>query len=408
MPASFTTPDTCERQAGSISTGTTTRQRHAGRGSSRVASRLVVGLAAAVMAITASSAVILAQELTLPTVTGASPVGRTELALTDAGRTDPFGTDGAARELAVWIWYPAVEGSTGTPAPYLPQVWAELANSAGVVTRDLNAVRTNALADAPLHGKPPVVVLMPGLGQPVAAYSALAEDLASHGYAVVGINPTGSTAVVVFPDGHVVPGTAAGNIDPALLGDIAGWYAAAAPIAEVWADDAAFVVETLAASPTLIGALDFDHVAYVGHSMGGAAAFEACRQDARCGAAVDLDGTLWTDVRSTGLTVPNLVLRHDQSGACDGFCEAANVDFAAVANAGSSQQHFVAGSQHMDFSDYGLLGGPEDTQLPVGPIDPERMTLITRDLVRSFLDERLGDGPTGTFAEAVGRYPELG
>ena len=218
------------------------------------------------------------------------------------------------------------------------------------MSQDLNAVGTNAIADAPLDGTPPVVVLLPGLGQPVAAYSALAEDLASHGYAVVGINPTGS-ALVEFPDGHVVAPTALGGIDPALLSDIPGWYDAAARIADVWVADAAFVVETLAASPPAIGALDFDHVAYLGHSMGGAASFEACRQDARCAAAVDLDGTLWTDVRHTGLTTPSLVLRHDPAGECDGFCEAANADFATVEAAGNSQQFSVAGSQHMDFSD---------------------------------------------------------
>ena len=62
----------------------------------------------------------------------------------------------------------------------------------------------------------------------------------------------------------------------------------------------------------------------------------------------------------------------------------------------------------MDFSDFGLLRGPGDTLLPVGPIDAERMTLITRDLVRSFLDEHLGGAPAGALAEAVARYPELG
>jgi hypothetical protein len=35
------------------------------------------------------------------------------------------------------------------------------------------------------------------------------------------------------------------------------------------------------------------------------------------------------------------------------------------------------------------------------------MTLITRDLVRSFLDEHLAEAPVEAFAEAVGRYPEL-
>ena len=338
-------------------------------------------------------------------MTGTSVVGRTELALTDAARPDPFAADGRARELAVWIWYPAVAGSSGAAAPYLPPTWADLANSAGIVSQDLNAVGTNAIADARLDGTPPVVVLLPGLGQPVAAYSALAEDLASHGYAVVGINPTGS-ALVEFPDGHVVAPTALGGIDPALSSDIPAWYEAAASIADVWVADAAFVVETLAADPPAIGALDFAHVAYLGHSMGGAASFEACRQDARCAAAVDLDGTLWTDVRHTGLTTPSLVLRHDPAGECDGFCEAASADFATVEAAGNSQQYSVAGSQHMDFSDYGLLRGPGD-MLPVGPIDAERMTLITRDLVRSFLDEHLGGAAAGALEEAVARYPEL-
>jgi pimeloyl-ACP methyl ester carboxylesterase len=204
----------------------------------------------------------------------------------------------------------------------------------------------------------------------------------------------------------VVPPTAPGGIDPALLSDVPAWYDAAEKIADVWVDDAAFVVSTLAASPPAIGALDFDHVAYVGHSMGGAASFEACRQDPRCAAAVDLDGTLWTDVRHTGLTTPNLVLRHDQSGACDGFCEAANTDFAAVLAAGDSQQSSVAGSQHLDFSDLGLLRGPGDPP-PVGPIDAQRMTLIVRDLVRSFLDEHLRGATAGSFSDAIGRYPEL-
>ena len=369
--------------------------------------RIVVSLVAAVIGLTGSNAVTMAQELTLPAVTGTSVVGRTELALTDATRPDPFATDGRARELAVWIWYPAVAGSSGTAAPYLPSTWADLANSAGIVSQDLHAVRTNAIADAPLDGNPPVVVLLPGLGQPVAAYSTLAEDLASHGYAVVGINPTGS-ALVVFPDGHAVAPTALGGIDPALLSDIPAWYDAAATVTDVWVADAAFVVDALAASPPAIGALDFDHVAYIGHSMGGAAAFEACRQDARCAAAVDLDGTLWTDVRHTGLAAPSLVLRHDPGGECDGFCKAADADFATVEAAGDSQQLAITGSQHMDFSDLGLLRGPGDTLLPLGPIDAERMALITRDLVRSFLDEHVGGAPSGALEEAVARYPELG
>jgi dienelactone hydrolase len=371
----------------------------------RTVSRALAGLVVTGLAVTCSATVALGADVQLPAVTGMSAVGRVELALTDADRRDPFATDGRARELAVWLWNPAAEGSSGAPAPYLPPTWADLINGAGILSTDLHQVGTRSIADAPLDGRPPVVVLQPGLGQPVAIYTALAEELASHGYAVVGINPTES-ALVVFPDGHVVPPAPAGDIDLALLSDVPGWYDAAARIAAVWVADAAFVVESLAADPPTIGALDFDRVAYLGHSMGGATAFEACHRDARCSAAVDLDGTLWTEVRHTGLRAPNLVIRHDQAGACNAFCEAADADFAAVKTEGGSEQYAITGSQHQDFTDLGLLRGPDDA-LPLGPIEPERMTVITRDLVRSFLDEYVRGTPAA-FAEAVGRYPEVG
>jgi dienelactone hydrolase len=268
----------------------------------------------------------------------------------------------------------------------------------------LTAVHTNSIANAPLDGQPPVVVLMPGLGAPIASYSALAEDLASHGYAVVGINPTGS-ADVVFPDGHVVPATALGGVTGMTVDD---WYASAERVTNVWQADADFVVTTLAANPPEIGALDFSRVAYVGHSSGGAAAYEACRQDTTCAGAVDLDGTLWTEVRQTGLEAPSLILQHAAGEECapDSFCSRAAEDFASVARSPNAQWFAIAGSQHQSFSDAGLLWGPA-TASRIGPIEGERMTEITRDLVRSFLDVHMLDAPTTTFTAAIARYSEV-
>ena len=79
--------------------------------------RFVGGLVAAVLigvlVASAFSAVMRSQTRTLPAVTGPSIVGRTEFALTDPSRPDPFATDGRPRELVAWIWYPAVPGSSG-------------------------------------------------------------------------------------------------------------------------------------------------------------------------------------------------------------------------------------------------------------------------------------------------------
>ena len=264
-------------------------------------------------------------------------------------------------------------------------------------------MQAHSITDAPLDGRPPVVILFPGLGQPVAMYTAIAEDLASHGYAVVGINPTGSTTVV-FPDGHVVPATALGNVSAA---DVPSWYTAAEKVTNVWVADAAFVLKTLAADPPQIGALDFGRVAYLGHSLGGAASFEACRQDAQCAAAVDLDGTLWTEVRHTGLEGPNLAVRAAPKDPCDAFCEAADADFATVDAIGDSTQVRVASSQHMNFSDMGLMWRPLGHLVSLGAIDADRMTTITRALVVSFLDEHVRDAIAGTFATTASGYPEV-
>jgi len=226
--------------------------------------------------------------------------------------------------------------------------------------------------------------------------------LASHGYAVVGINPTESMDVV-FPDGHLVSATQLGTVSG---GTVDAWYTSAARVTSVWVADAQFVVRTLEASPPQIGALHFSHVAYFGHSLGGAASFEACRQDPNCAAAVDLDGTLWTEVRHTGLTAPSLLLQHDPSGACDEFCRRAAIDFAAAEASPDANRYWVAGSQHSNFTDIGLWWGPAN-KVVLGSIDENRMTVITRDVVRSFLDIHLRDAPASTLAAAIARYPEV-
>jgi predicted dienelactone hydrolase len=364
---------------------------------------LLLALLIGVLTAAALSAVMRSQVRTLPVVTGPSPVGRTAIALTDTARLDPFATDGRSRELTVWIWYPAAAGSSGPAAPYLPAAWIDLVSNEGVFSQDLNAVRTNSITDAPLEGRPPVVVLVPGLPEPVASYTALAEDLASHGYAVVGINPTGSTGVV-FPDGHVTPATSLGQVEGK---DVPSWYSSAERVTNVWVADAAFVVRTLAADPPQIGALDLDRVAYVGHSLGGAASFQACKDNARCAAAVDLDGTLWTEVRHTGLEAPSLVVRAAPPVPCDAFCVAANADFATVDEVGDSTQVSVAGSTHQNFSDMGLLWRPLAHLGALGSIDAGRMTQITRGLVLSFLDEHVRDATAGTFATTASGYPEV-
>ena len=50
----------------------------------------------------------------------------------------------------------------------------------------------------------PVVIMRAGASAPVMNYSTLAEDLASHGYIVVGFDAPYRTSVVIFPDRRVI------------------------------------------------------------------------------------------------------------------------------------------------------------------------------------------------------------
>ena len=127
----------------------------------------------------------------------------------------------------------------------------------------------------------------------------------------------------------------------------------------------------------------------------------------RCSAAVDLDGTLWTSVRHDGVRAPSLLVQAAIPAPCESFCAAAAADFAAVEAKGNLERVAIAGSKHTDFTDLGLMCGPLTRLASLGSIDSGRMTLISRDLVRSFLDEHTGRAPAGTFAAATARYTEL-
>jgi len=48
----------------------------------------------------------------------------------------------------------------------------------------------------------PVLIFEPGLGNLPTDSTTVIEDLVSHGYIVVGITPTYSASIVVFPDGR--------------------------------------------------------------------------------------------------------------------------------------------------------------------------------------------------------------
>jgi hypothetical protein len=141
----------------------------------------------------------------LPAPTGRHRVGRASFDWVDPDRAELYSSNPRdRRELVVWIWYPAEPGPGAVRAAYLPEPWMPTGQFLGL---DAAGLLSHAVEDAPVAGERssyPVLVLSPS-GFPPLLLAAIAEDLASHGYVVVGVNHTYETAVTAFSDGRVVP-----------------------------------------------------------------------------------------------------------------------------------------------------------------------------------------------------------
>ena len=237
----------------------------------------------------------MAARLQVLTPTGPYPVGRQHLTWVDSSRSETHTADQSDdRTVALQLWFPAQAG-TGQPGPYLPGR-ADIADglvASGELNRlsvwGLRFVRDAARDGArisPAQRSYPVVLLSPGNATNVAFYATIAQELASRSYIVVGIDHPYQVAAVQLPDGTVATYHAAADRSSG-----AGSDGVATKVQER-VDDVRFVLDGLAAThgSLLEGRMDLGRVGILGHSNGGLTAAEACRQDPRLGACMNLDG----------------------------------------------------------------------------------------------------------------------
>ncbi len=344
--------------------------------------------------------------LWLPEPTGPAPVGTTSLHLTDVSRPDPWAGEMNARELMVSLWYPAA-ASGGRRAPYMTPAESRLHLSSrditGVRPDALSTVRANAVSGAAPAGPPgtrPLAVLSPGFTNSRSALTALAEDLASHGYVVAGIDHTYESFAVAFPDGRVATGLArerrragTGFWEKAVTGRAA---------------DVSFVLGQLTgACPAWAGAglIDPARIAMAGHSLGGAAAIATMLADPRVRAGIDMDGGLQTPIPAGGLPRPFLFLGKSSYRPGSGGAAATwERDWPQLT--GWKRWLIVPGAVHASFTDLGLLA--DQLGIDTGATLPAARGLdITRAYVRAFFDQHLRGQPQALLDEPSPHYPEV-
>src|SRR5260370_781773 len=112
-------------------------------------------------------------------------------------------------------------------------------------TRDLSVVRVHSSSDPDISQEErsyPVAIMRAGGGALTTDFTTLAEDLASHGYVVVGFDAPYRTFVVVLPDNRVVTRPPANNPEN-LPGDQADRLING--LLPMWTSDTKFVVSQL-------------------------------------------------------------------------------------------------------------------------------------------------------------------
>lgn len=211
----------------------------------------------------------------LPRPTGQFAIGRTWFA--------------AGKEMFL-LFYPARQ--SGTPAPYIEEpVAKEIAKTgyydqSGETIEGWAHIKTQASENASALARPfPLIMFLPGAGVFAFHYTALAEELASHGYVVA----------------------------------VEDYFSLKAPERSYKQDDygamendmarvALAGINALKSDAAWTHHIRFDRVGAMGHSIGGAAAIGAARMDKNIRASVDMDGAPFGESLK-GAVVPALILR---------------------------------------------------------------------------------------------------
>jgi dienelactone hydrolase len=343
----------------------------------------------------------------LPEPTGPCPAGVTSLYLKDVSRPDPWAPGVNTRELMVSLWYPAMP-SGGRRARYMTPAESELQLTSrgitGVPPDVLSTTRTNAVTDAAPAGRQralPLVVFSPGFTNSRSVLTALAEELASHGYVVAGIDHTYESFATAFPGGRVTTCLAR---ETRRRGQ--GFWE---KVTAGRAADVCFVLNELTGEhPAWPGAglIDPSRVAMAGHSAGGAAAIAAMLADSRIRAGIDMDGATHAPVPDDGLSRPFLFLgkQSNYTPGSEGAVTTWERDWKLLT--GWKRWLLVAGAIHASFTDLALLADQVGIDTGAG-LSGARSLDITRAYVRAFFDQHLRSKPQALLEQPSRRYPEV-
>ena len=355
----------------------------------------------------------------LPESSGQYQVGTFSVMLTDPSRLELYSDDASEqRSIMVQVWYPANPSPDDQLAPWMDHadlIGPAISKYLGMPSFFLDHlvyVKTGAYLNAPIaqtETSYPMLLFLHGWNGFRAQNSFQAIQFASKGFIVVAIDHTYGAVLTVFPDGKL----AYNNPDalPSGMPD-QEYLPIANRLINQWSGDLGFVLDTLEQwnkndpDHGLAGFLDLDHVGVFGHSTGGGATVEFCGRDSRCKAGLGMDAYLKPvseTVIELGLEQPFLFM-FSETWSSETNWQLFNQLYL---NSDDARVMTILGTSHYDFSDLPILS-PIASQLGLkGPLNGQRVVVITSVYPLAFFESVFNGIPTPLLDGQSPDYPEV-
>jgi dienelactone hydrolase len=335
--------------------------------------------------------------------------------LTDYDRSDPFANDGRLRSIMVSSFYPTTQCRRKKIEPYMPPATASFMDTkfgayglpnGSFQSLGLETCTTPAKRGACSQGSLPIVLFSGALATSRHLYNAMLQNIAATGYVVLSIDHPYDADMVEFPDGTIVTG-----VD--IEGDAEIALALSTRVADIefvsnQMKNTSAIEELL---PGYTRAKTASNMAVVGHSLGGAAAASAMMKMASLKGGVNLDGSMFGPVLTTGFNGPFMLMGHENK------TQETDPSWKSIwpRLTGWKKEFEVKHSAHYSFSDLPLVISALglDGKLPaevgglLGSIEGRRMTNLTTTFVAAFLDMMLKGGKEGAFSKAGDQFSEV-
>lgn len=341
----------------------------------------------------------------LPQPTGDFNVGTVVSDFTDESRIEAYAEEaGNSRKIAVQFWYP---------------------------TDRISAEAQYDIKGAPISTAQqsfPVLIFSHGAFGVRMSNASTFRELASHGYIVASIDHTYQAFYTAFSNGKSIP------INTKFLNDAMKVSADRLPVSETfkithdWLQlrtaDIELVIDSLKAGELgvtaewLNGHMDLTKIGLFGHSLGGAASAQVCREREDVKAAIVIDGTMIGDV--TGITSDNaeittkepfikpLMLMYgslfqEQEAKATAYLPNIN----AFNNATDAAYSLcIKDSGHLNFTDLPRISPLLSNMLGVGTIDSLKCIKIVNDYSLAFFDKHMKE-QSSPLLDGMAGYEEV-